>query len=533
MQSKRKNPIWKNKPLLIGLAVVLVIGGFLYNRSRNASSANETTYEFGEVSRGDVRNSVSASGTIQPWRVVDIKSNVAGRVDRLTVDLGDRVEEGQLIALIDPTESEVAVSQAKAGMASSQANIVKATVNSQVQPDLTNLSIRQAEAGLTSANRSLEQARQNKRQLEAELANLRDVTNPLNIEEARNGLNQAEANLKAGQAEFDRQKALLEKGYASQGEVDSAAAQLATLQAAARNARQRASTVERQTQLSVQTLQARIGQAEAAIDESKARVDQQEAALRIAQRNSVQDTIRKQELQAARADAERTEAQYRLADTNLGFTRILAPRDGVVIQKNVEEGTVVPSSRGSIGSTNALLQLGDISTLWVVCQVDETDIAQIKVGQQVNVRVDAYPRMRVKGEVIRIDPQAKVEQSVTTIPVTVQLDEANPLFKPAMNAECEFVIDEVADALTIPVEALVEDNGETFVQKLVDGKPENISIEVGVQGQEAIELKSGDLKEGDSVITRITQPQVQGPNNPLQMGGPPGGGRGGGGTPRR
>ena len=59
----------------------------------------------------------------------------------------------------------------------------------------------------------------------------------------------------------------------------------------------------------------------------------------------------------------------------------MAPRDGVVITKNVEEGTVVPSSRASIGSTNALLQIGDVSRLWVVTKVDETDIAQVKNGR--------------------------------------------------------------------------------------------------------------------------------------------------------
>jgi len=80
-------------------AIVVLVAGWAVIRSRSNNAASDVTYEFGEVTRGDVRSSVSATGTIQPWKVVDIKSNVAGRIDVLAVDLGDRVRAGQLIAI--------------------------------------------------------------------------------------------------------------------------------------------------------------------------------------------------------------------------------------------------------------------------------------------------------------------------------------------------------------------------------------------------------------------------------------------------
>src|SRR4051794_29172193 len=64
------------------------------------------------VERGDVVSCVTASGTLQALTTVDVKSNVGGRVDRLTVDVGDRVKKGQLIAKIDPTDTNTQFEQA-------------------------------------------------------------------------------------------------------------------------------------------------------------------------------------------------------------------------------------------------------------------------------------------------------------------------------------------------------------------------------------------------------------------------------------
>lgn len=511
---------------MAALAAVLV-AAFLFVRGRGQDSANGTTYEFGKVEVGDVRNSVTATGMIQPWKTVDIKSNVAGKIDKLAVDLGDRVQAGQLIALIDPTDTESAVRQADADLASARARAAQARASMAAQPTLTDATIRQAEAGVASARKSLEQATQNKSELQQQMAELQDVTNPQNLEDARASLDQAKANAETAQAEYDRQEQLLKKGYSSRSEVETARAQLATQKSALRIAQQRAQTVERQNQLAISQLKARTAQAQATIEESQARLRQQQAAERVARTNRIEDDLKRQEYLAAAAAIEKSAAARRQAAKNLQYTRIVAPRAGVVITKNVEEGTVVPSSRGSIGSTDALLQIGDTSRIWVVCQVDETDIGQVAVGQKTSIVVDAYPSLLVDGKVIRVDPQATVQQNVTTIPVTVEVVDPDPRFKPGMNAECEFIIDEVSGVLTVPNEALKEENGVYSVQELANGKPRDITVEVGVAGQDATEIRAG-LKEGQTVITRTIEPETAETNNPFAMRRPGSSGRQGG-----
>ncbi len=576
------------KPLmwLIGIAAVLLIVAFF--RRGGGDAPTKTTYEFGKAEIGDVRLTVTATGVIQPWKTVDIKSNVSGRIDKLAVDLGDRVTQGQLIALIDPTDSQVAFDQASADLAaarakraqaeasaaqeiiqsrariaaaqraveSARARLAQANTNMRVQPKLTDAAINQARASLASAQQSAKQARQSVAQLQEQLNQLKEVTLPLNVATVQSGVEEAQANVDAAQSDYNRQNQLLKQGYVAKSDVETATAKLASVQAALRNAKQRQQTLTRENQLQINELSSRIDQARSAIAESDARVRQAQAALQLARDNRYQDdvrrqdriaaqaavqqalaelasakaqsnqiTVRQKDIQSAQTQIVRGDATVKQASTNLGYTRITSPRSGVVITKNVEEGTVVPSSRGSIGSTNALLQIGDTSRLWVVCLVDETDISQVHVGQRVDVKVDAYPNDPVEGKVIRVDPQAKLDQNVTMVPVTVELKRTDARFKPAMNAECDFVVAEARHVLMVPNEAIREENGKVNVQQLVADKPKNTPVTTGVTGQDNTQIKSG-LRPGEQVITKIIEPEAAQVNNPF--GGPFGNRRPGG-----
>jgi len=597
--------VWIKRIVTLVLVGGAVWWGWGLFKGKGAEKKNEVTYETGKTEIGQVRSFVTATGVIQPWKVVDVKSNVAGRIDRLYVDLGQPVKKGQLIAEIDPTDTLTALNQANSdkqsaearrfqavaslrqqetsahariaaaeqSIASAKARMAQAHANKEAQPDLTTFSIDQAKAAKASAEKALAQARDQKRTLEEQLSQLREVTIPLNIRTANANASQARATMTTAESEYRRQRELLAQGYVAKSDVEDAYARLATARSNVATADQRKDTMQRENELAVREMQSRIAGTQSSIEEAQARVDQAEASLRLANKNQYLNDVRTAEydaasashkqaladLQAARAELEaikvrraeisaadaqitRVEASVKQARTNVGYTRIEAPRDGVVIAKNVEEGTVVPSSRASIGSTNALLQLGDISTLWVVCDVDETDIGQVSEGQRVTVKVDAFPSSLPEGKVIRIDPQAKVEQNVTLIPVTVQLEMPDPRFRPGMNATCEFIVDEVADVVTVPNEALKEKGeGEFYVQQLENGKPKDVPVTPGLAGPDTTEIKEG-LKEGEEVVTRIIEPEKPQTNNPFASpfgrppSGRPGGGSGGssgGGGPRR
>jgi HlyD family secretion protein len=593
---------WIRRVIVAVIVVAVGYAGFSFVRSRAGSKKAETTYEFGTVTRGDIRSTVTATGVIQPWKMVEVKSNVGGRVDRLFVDLGDRVRAGQVIALIDPTDTKAAADKAEADLTaararedqaranlrmqeqqtraqiaaatsavrSAEARLAQAEASARAQPLLTESEIAQATASLESARKSVAQAEQSKRTLEQQLATLRDVTIPLNTRTVETNVDQARANLLTMESEYRRQRDLLAMGYVAKSDVENTFARLATMRATLETARQRMQTLEKENELQLAEMRSRIDQAQASIDEAQARVRQVEANLAVAETNRVQNEIRAKERDAAAAALEQSREQLRSARAelqlltvrqreitaaksqivggmatlhqakiNLEYTKIVAPRDGVVLVKSVEQGTVVPSSRQAFGTTGALLQLGDTSRLWVVCNVDETDIGSVNEGQRVDVRVDAFPARLLGGKVIRIDPQAIVEQNVTLIPVTVEIDMPSADFRPGMNAECDFIVAEVNDVLMVPNEAVKERDGVSSVQQLVDGKPVDVQVEVGLAGVDTTEIRSG-IEEGAQVITKVIVPQKAETTNPF--GGPfgqrpggqrPAGGGGGGGGGRR
>ena len=114
--------------------------------------------------------------------------------------------------------------------------------------------------------------------------------------------------------------------------------------------------------------------------------------------------------------------------------------------------------------------------------MDETDIGQIRVGQRTPSLWT--PTLFACGrQSHRVDPQATVEQNVTTIPVTVEINEPDPRFKPEMNAECEFIVEEVKNVLTVPERSRHRGKRQAApVQELVASKTRTIAVEVGVAG---------------------------------------------------
>jgi HlyD family secretion protein len=256
--------------------------------------------------------------------------------------------------------------------------------------------------------------------------------------------------------------------------------------------------------------------------------------------------VKQKDITAADAAIVSSAASVHQAEVNLQYATINAPRNAVVLQKYVEQGTIITSGRSSIAQGTNIVQLGDISRMFVLCNVDETDIASIEVGQKVDISIDAYPSEIFDGKVTRIDPQAKLDQNVTTIPVTVEIDNPDLRLKPAMNATCEFITAKHEGVLTVPNEAVKEDNGTYTVTVLPNGKsdgPQVVkTIETGIAGTDVTEVREG-LKEGDVVITQIIEPQkdanqqggVRSPFGSPFGGGPPrrtGGGGGGGGGAR-
>ena len=139
------------------------------------------------------------------------------------------------------------------------------------------------------------------------------------------------------------------------------------------------------------------------------------------------------------------------AKTNLGYTVIKSPIKGVVLQRAVEVGQTVAAS---FSTPTLFIIAKDLSKMQIKALVDETDISQIKQGQQVTFTVSAYPDKVFAGKVVQIRRQSTVVSNVVNYTVIVSADNADNLLFPGMTTTIDFIVNEIHDVLLVPNTAL-------------------------------------------------------------------------------
>jgi HlyD family secretion protein len=153
--------------------------------------------------------------------------------------------------------------------------------------------------------------------------------------------------------------------------------------------------------------------------------------------------------EVTRASVSVENAQIQAADAD-----VRAPITGMIIEKGVERGTIIASATGNVSGGTVLLKMADLNLVQVQAKVDETDIGKIRPGMQATVTVDAYPNRPFEGEVLKVEPQAVVEQNVTMFPVRIRIDNREGLLRPGMNTEVEIHIGRREGVLAVPNAAL-------------------------------------------------------------------------------
>ncbi|HSN71600.1 MAG TPA: efflux RND transporter periplasmic adaptor subunit [Steroidobacteraceae bacterium] len=161
-------------------------------------------------------------------------------------------------------------------------------------------------------------------------------------------------------------------------------------------------------------------------------------------------------LDLANAEADVVAAQVSVENSRIAVddTDVRAPITGTVIQKPVERGQVISSPTRDVAGGSPLMQMADLSAVQIRALIDETDIGKIRPGMSAKVAVAAYPNQPFPGEVVKVEPQAVLEQNVTMFAVLVSIDNRDGLLMPGMNAEVEVSIARSEDVVTVPVMAL-------------------------------------------------------------------------------
>lgn len=177
---------------------------------------------------------------------------------------------------------------------------------------------------------------------------------------------------------------------------------------------------------------------------------------------------------------------------------ISSPASGTVIEMKVHEGEMITSGTATVGGGTTLVKVADLSSMLVTAKINEVNITSVRMGQSVDIRLDAIPGRTYKGTVTAIAPQGVREDNVVTYEVTIQVENPDEQLKPAMTANVDLVTGTYKDVLYLPIEAVERRDGKDRVRLRNGDATEERTVTLRAR-TESVAVISEGLKEGDTV----------------------------------
>jgi len=358
--------------------------------------------------------------------ITPIASKVYGRVDKVLVNDNQQVKAGETIVQLDPRDYQAALDQAKAALALAESEARSAGVDVPRTSETAASDTSSAQAQLAAAQADLVRAQA--AYDEAQTADLAYAQ--ANVEKSR-------ANAILAQADLARYLPLMQKGEISKQQYDAAKANADATASALNADEQRLAQAKRNIDISRAQLEA-----------ARARVLQGEAGVATAHADVKRVAMRSADAQAKLAKVDQARAQLAAAELNLSYTKIVAPVDGVVTHKQVEDGQIVQQGQG-------LMVIVPLQDVWVTANFKETQLRKMHPAQRAYVEVDTYGKTfpghvdsiaGATGAVVSLLPPENATGNfvkvVQRIPVKIVLDPIPPsvaVLRPGMNVDATVI----------------------------------------------------------------------------------------------
>ena len=206
---------------------------------------------------------------------------------------------------------------------------------------------------------------------------------------------------------------------------------------------------------------AAVAQARADLDIAKAQLDQAQKTYdrreKLFKDNLISEEERDQiilNLAVAKSKLIQATTALEREEERLGEAVVRAPIDGIILQKYVEEGQIIASGVSNVSGGTPIVDIADMGSVYVEAGIDEIDIGKIQPGQTATVIAEAYPNITFKGKIVRIEPEATIEQNVTLFNVIVEVENTAGKLKSGMNTDIEITIQREDNVLLVPTTAL-------------------------------------------------------------------------------
>ena len=300
-------------------------------------------------------NRIRLSGNMELTQI-DISFKVAGKLIERTVNEGDTVKKGQLIARVDQTQS---LGQKHAQQASVQ------SAEMQLSQSATSLSWQKE-----TLTADIELRKADIRQAQANLNQLLNGSRPQEIQQAEAAVADARTQAEQARGDWERAQTLYKNDHISTAQRDQYLARFNSTAALLLQAEERLAMVKE-------------GPRKEEIDAARGALQRALAALKVSEANQLEVKRREEEMQGRRAEMERARAQLGVTESQLEDTSAYSPIDGVVLVKSAEIGEVLAA-----GTT--VVTIGDLAHPWLRGYIKETDLGRVKLGQKVKLTADSY-----------------------------------------------------------------------------------------------------------------------------------------------
>ena len=528
--NKVLNWMKKHKKLVILLivAALLMVGFFVIrSKAKEAMAAlTELTEETAYVERRSIQSSISSTGEIISDNTRNIAATLTGyEVLTVNVAVGDIVSEGDVLCVFDTEDLEESLEDAEDALSAART---------------------QSNVSVNNAERALEMAIETKNyQIETAARNIINAHNGYekasdSYDELRSQLKQAKATMDDAKAELDSIPATLEGSpeYAAylaaqadyQAKLDAYNAFVPdeTLDEAINAANQEQLFNEAnaagtalsaaETALNSLNLEGRRAAAEAAYAAAEKAYNTIESSLSTAENAVDSAWLAVQNAQAAydytvasqESSFRGSKDALKSAEAGAGVATIQQESSVDSLNKQIEKGAVTADIGGTVTAVNikegeryaggAIVTIQDTDALVVSAEIDEYDIADVKIGMKAVFKTDSTRDEQLTGEVIFISPTPTPGSDVT-YQVKVRIDSDTSRLRIGMNAKLNIILEETADVLTVPYDAIQQDEKGDDVVYAVEHTENGgviktaIPVTVGVEGDYYVEV-SGDIKEG-------------------------------------
>jgi HlyD family secretion protein len=513
----RKHIIWS---VIILLVIAGILRVFVFKKADTGNILIDT------VKRQDIKQTVLATGQVTSSTDLDLAFKLSGIVQRINVKVGDKAANGQVLATLDQRDQLASLTSARGTAAAAQANYQK------VLDGASSQEVAVAQAGVDAAQVTLDNAQNNvtdtKNQQAVLVANAYKALLNSTLQAIPKSTNQGTAPAISGAysgsaaGTYEIRFLVTSGGYtylvsgleSMEGTITSGSfspigtrgvyAQFPVTNYAndvwdidipntkapnyVANLNAYNAAVQNQT-AAVAAADNSVAAAQSALDQAKAQLDLKRAQARPA------------DIQAAQAQILSAQGQLQQASAALENTQIRAPVGGTITAVDIKVGE-------QASALKEVIVLQDVGNLHVEANISEANIASLQLGQKVDITFDALgPDRHFTAAVAAIDPASTVVSGVVNYKITASLDKSDDI-KPGMTANMSIVVAEKPGVLTVPLRAVLNNNGKKTIRVIDDPKKKTYHEADVTTGLEAdggvVEILSG-LNEGQEIVTFINK----------------------------